>query len=229
MILAAGRGQRLRPFTDRVPKPLVEVAGQPLIAHHLRKLAAAGFDEVVVNTAYKGRALREALGDGRRYGLRVHCTEETPGALDTGGGIAAALDHLGEAPFAVISADVFSDLDYRALYTAPGPDSDAYLMLVDNPRHHPEGDFGLCAGRLVEHAPRLTYAGLGVFAPAPFARRRGQCFALSCIIRQALDASRATGRHHAGHWCDVGRARTLAGVRQAQDKPCRRAADDLSS
>lgn len=213
MILAAGRGERLRPMTDRVPKPLVEVAGQPLIAHHLRRLAAAGFREIVINVAYRGEQIRAALGDGRRYGVRIAYSPETPGALDTGGGIARALERLGRARFLLVNADVVSDIDYAGV-AERGADSSVHLVLVDNPPHHAQGDFGLREGRVVDAPPRLTYAGVGVFAPRVFAAPQSARFPLSRVLHAAIAAEEATGEQHRGEWLDVGRPAALASARQ---------------
>lgn len=214
MILAAGRGERLRPLTDHTPKPLLPVGGRPLIGHHLAALAAAGFDEVVINVAYRGDQIRAALGDGRAQGLPIRYSVEQPGALDTGGGVRNALAMLGEAPFAVISADVFTDFDYARLVGVAG--EGAHVVLVDNPAHHVDGDFGLDAhGRLVEAPPRRTYAGIGVYAPALFRAVEAQRFPLVRVIRQALAAGTASGQYHAGRWIDVGRPSALAAAREA--------------
>lgn len=213
MILAAGRGERLRPLTDRQPKPLLDVCGQPLISHHLRALAAAGLRDVVINIAYRGEQIRSALGDGRRYGLRIIYSPERPGEFDTGGGIANALPLLGPAPFLVINSDIFSDIDYGALAMARAR-ARAHLVLVDNPAHHPHGDFGLRGERVVAEPPRLTYAGVGIFAPCWFAHRPEARFPLAALLREAIAAGRATGEYHHGRWCDVGRPSTLAAVRQ---------------
>lgn len=218
MILAAGRGERLRPLTDRLPKPLIDVGGQPLIGHHLRGLAAAGLREVVINIAYRGEQIRRALGDGRRFGLRILYSPERPGALDTGGGIANALPLLGSAPFLVISSDVFSHIDYAGL-AARCAGADAHLVLVDNPAHHGRGDFGLRAGQVVDAAPRLTYAGVGVFAPHWFAGRSDHRFALATVLREAIEAGRATGEYYRGRWVDVGRPSALATARQGLMAP----------
>lgn len=213
MILAAGRGERLRPLTDRVPKPLIDVGGQPLIGHHLRALAAAGLRDVVINVAYRGEQIQRALGDGRRYGLRIVYSPEEPGAFDTGGGIANALSLLGPAPFMLISSDVFSDIDYGGLAAARAG-AEAHLVMVDNPVHHPRGDFGLRGDQVVDSAPRLTYAGVGVFAPHWFAGRSETRFPLSAVLREAIDADVASGEHHRGRWIDVGRPSALAAARQ---------------
>ncbi|WP_423821611.1 nucleotidyltransferase family protein [Salinisphaera sp. SPP-AMP-43] len=213
MILAAGRGERLRPLTDRTPKPLIDVGGQPLIGHHLRALAAAGFYDVVINVAYRAEQIEAALGDGRRYGVRIVYSRETPGELDTGGGIAHALPVLGPAPFLVISSDVVSDIDYGAVAQRRAG-AEAHLVLVDNPPHHPRGDFGLRGDTIVETPPRLTYAGVGVFAPHWFAGRDTPRFALATVLREAITADRASGEHHRGRWIDVGRPSALAAARQ---------------
>lgn len=214
MLLAAGRGERLRPFTDRWPKPLLQVGGQPLIAHHLRKLAAAGLRDIVVNVAYRGGQIRDALGDGARYGVNISYSVEVPGELDTGGGIANALHLLGPRRFIVISSDIVSDIDYGALAADAGTDNDTHIILVGNPAHHPTGDFGLQQGRVVEFGPRLTYAGIGVFCPESFACRKQRRFPLSAVLHDAIRVGRATGEYHHGQWTDVGRPRTLAAVRQ---------------
>ncbi|GAB3674828.1 N-acetylmuramate alpha-1-phosphate uridylyltransferase MurU [Salinisphaera aquimarina] len=212
MILAAGRGERLRPLTDHTPKPLIDVGGQPLIGHHLQALAEAGFEEVVINVAYLGEQIIAALGDGSRWGLRIVYSRETPGALDTGGGVCNALALLGEAPFALISADVFTDFDYAQLRDVPAT-ARVHTVLVDNPEHHAAGDFGLSDGRLVDAEPRLTYAGVGVYTPASFAGRGVQRFPLVAVIREALAAGLASGEYHAGGWIDVGRPSALEAAR----------------
>ncbi|RJS93997.1 N-acetylmuramate alpha-1-phosphate uridylyltransferase MurU [Salinisphaera sp. Q1T1-3] len=214
MILAAGRGERLRPWTDRQPKPLVEIAGQPLIAHHLRALAAAGFCEVVINVAYRGDQIVAALGTGQRYGVTITYSHETPGALDTGGGVARALPLLGEGPFALISSDVVTDFDYRCLPRQLGADL-GHFVLVANPAHHRDGDFGLRDGRIVETGPRSTYAGIAVFSAEAFATQADSRFPLSAVMHAARAAGRASGQHHAGRWLDVGRPASLARARQA--------------
>lgn len=214
MILAAGRGERLRPLTDRVPKPLVPVAGRPLIEHHLQALAAAGFEDVVINVAHLADAITEALGDGGRFGLALHYSHEPPGALDTGGGIKQALPMLGDAPFAVINGDVFTDYDFGALRTGLAPGSDAHLLLVPNPPHHPAGDFDLRRSRIATDAPRYTFAGIGVYHPALFAGVDAVRFSLAAVLRPAIDAGRVGGAIHGGTWYDVGRPETLARVEE---------------
>ena len=211
MILAAGRGERLRPLTDHTPKPLIDVGSRSLIGHHLAGLARAGFEDVVINVAYRGRQIIDALGDGRAWGLRLHFSEEQPGELDTGGGVRNALPLLGDGPFALISADVFTDFDYARLRHRH--DADVHCVLVNNPPHHIDGDFGLDGRALVDAAPRYTYAGMGVFDTARFAARDTQRFALSAVIREAMQAGRASGERHAGRWIDVGRPSALEQAR----------------
>lgn len=214
MILAAGRGERLRPLTDRVPKPLVPVAGRPLIEHHLQALAAAGFEEVVINVAHLADAITAALGDGTRFGLTLHYSHEPPGALDTGGGIKQALPLFGESPFAVINGDVFTDYDFGALRAALAPEADAQLLLVPNPPHHPQGDFDLRGTRVATDTPRYTFAGIGVYRPALFAGVEARRFSLASVLGPAIEAGRVDGAVHAGLWYDVGRPETLARVEQ---------------
>src|SRR5690625_3881728 len=178
MILAAGRGERLRPLTDHRPKPLLDVGGQPLIGYHLRALAYAGITEVVINAAWLAGQLQAALGDGRNYGVRIRYSIEVPGALNTGGGVRAALPLLGQAPFLLVSADVFTDFDYTRLCHAAIPERGARVVLVDNPPHHPGGDFGLQGDRLTTAGPRYTYAGIGLYCPRLFADERPVRFPL---------------------------------------------------
>ena len=178
MLLAAGRGERMRPLTDHTPKPLLRVGGQTLIGHHLDALARAGFRELVINHAHLGAQLVAALGDGSEYGVHIEYSPEPPGALETGGGIFNALPLLGTGPFAVINADIWTDFDFAVLPRKP--EGLAHLVLVDNPVHHPQGDFALCNGHVsADGMPRLTFSGIGVYSPALFdgcqisARRNG--------------------------------------------------------
>lgn len=216
MILAAGRGERMRPLTDHTPKPLLPVGGKPLIVWHIERLRAAGFTELVINHAHLGRRLEDALGDGSAFGVRIAWSPEaTP--LETAGGIRHALPLLGEEPFVVINGDVFCDADFAALRTAAeslsaeGPL--AHLLLVDNPAHHTEGDFRLAADGHI-HAdgnPRLTFAGLGAYHPALFAGLADDTPAkLAPLLREAMNAGKVTGQHHTGRWIDVGTPERLA-------------------
>lgn len=213
MLLAAGRGERLRPLTDHTPKPLLRVGGQPLIGHHLAALARAGIRDVVINAAWRAGDIQAALGDGSAYGLRIRYSVERPGGLETGGGVRAALPLLGGAPFLLISADVFTDFDYAALCAQPLPDAGVRVVLTANPPHHPQGDFGLEGERLTDTVPRYTYAGIGVYAPQLFAGAVGARFGLASVIWAAMAADRARGVYHPGLWLDVGRPATLARAR----------------
>ena len=210
MILAAGRGERMRPLTDHTPKPLLAVGGRPLIEWHLQRLAGAGLRDVVINHAHLGEQIERRLGDGARWGLRIRYSREGEGhALETGGGICKALPLLGGDPFLVINGDVWCDLDPATL-ALPAGDL-AHLVLVDNPPHHPQGDFVLRDGRVVEgEGPRLTFAGIGVYDPALFAGCRPEPFPLAPLLRRALAAGRVGGRHHRGLWVDVGTPERLA-------------------
>lgn len=210
MILAAGRGERLKPLTDRCPKPLIEVGGKPLIVRHLEALAAAGFSEVVINLAWLGDKIRAALGNGDRFGLSIIYSEEPPGALETAGAIIQALPRLGDQPFAVIAGDVLCDFAFDRL-RAPAGDDLGHLIMVDNPSHHPGGDFCLVAGRLRRaREPRLTFSGIGVYAPALFAELVPGRRALRPVFDTAIAADRLSAEHHPGLWCDIGTPERLA-------------------
>ncbi len=196
----------MRPLTDRVPKSLIEVGGKPLIVHHIEKLAALGCERVVVNHAHLGEMIEAALGDGARYGVTIDYSREES-ALETAGGIAHALPLLGDAPFIVVNADVYSEYDYAGLLAAATllGDANAYLVLVDNPDHHPDGDFGVRDGKLALDGALLTFSGLAVYRPALFAAiARGARVPLAPLLREQIAASRAIGEHYRGRWCDVG-------------------------
>lgn len=203
MILAAGRGERMRPLTDRVPKPLLPVAGRPLIVHHLLALAAAGITDIVINHAHLGDRIEQQLGDGRAYGVALRYSAEPDGALETGGGILQALPLLGSAPFVVVNGDVWSDFPYARLPRQPA--GLAHLVLVDNPPHHPHGDFSLVAGRVRPRAATtLTYSGIAVLTPALFAGCRPGRFPLAPLLRAASDHDQVGGEYWPGRWVDVG-------------------------
>jgi MurNAc alpha-1-phosphate uridylyltransferase len=226
MILAAGRGERMRPLTDHAPKCLLQVGGRALIEWHLDKLARAGCREVVINHAWLGEQIEAQLGDGSRFGLRIQYSAETL-ALETAGGIATALPLLGPAPFLVVNADTFTALDFGALILRTPPlarEALAHLLLVDNPAHHPNGDFALHLGQvLADGHPRLTYSGIGIYSPALFsAVAAGTRAALAPLLRQAMRQGQITGEHFHGLWMDVGTPERLAQVdaiagRQAGD------------
>lgn len=214
MILAAGRGERLRPLTDTCPKPLLKVAGRPLIEYHLEALASSGIREVVINLSWLGAQIRTALGQGERFGLTLHYSEEGPVALETGGGIFRALGFLGEEPFLVVNGDIHTDYRYADLRLAPA--ELARLVLVPNPPHHPAGDFALEAGRVLGVGPeRHTYSGIGLYTAALFEGCRPGRFPLKPLLDRAIAAGRLGGVLHRGHWTDVGTAERMAGLEAA--------------
>jgi MurNAc alpha-1-phosphate uridylyltransferase len=210
MILAAGRGVRMRPLTDTVPKSLLPVGGKALIAWQLEKLAKAGFREVVVNHAHLGDRIEAALGDGSRFGLTIRYSPERE-ALETAGGIALALPLLGAEPFLVVNADIYSDYDVGALAGLDLQDRLAHLVLVDNPPQHPRGDFALEAGRVSEAGEHLlTFSGIGVYSPRLFGRiPPGTKVALAPLLRKAMAAGRVSGEHYRGRWHDIGTVERL--------------------
>ena len=214
MVLAAGRGERMRPLTLERPKPLLEAGGAPLIVHHLRALRDAGYADVVVNLSWLGGQIRAALGDGAAHGVRIAWSEEGPEPLETGGGIFRALPLLGPGPFLVVNGDVWSDVDYRALGDALAPGDLAHLVLVVNPDHNPGGDFAIEHGRVVEDvgpgAPRLTFSGVGVYRPELFEGCRDGAFKLAPLLRAAARAGRVGARIHPGAWMDIGTPERLA-------------------
>jgi MurNAc alpha-1-phosphate uridylyltransferase len=210
MILAAGRGERMRPLTDRRPKPLLEVGGHRLIEYHLASLQRLGIREVVINLSWLGESIRETLGDGSRHGISIRYSVEGPVPLGTGGGLHAALPLLGSDPFLVVNGDVWTDFALDSLRRPA--DSLAHLVLVDNPEHHPGGDFGLDGGRAVATPERLTYSGVAVLDPELFEGCVPGVFPLKPLLDRALQAGRLTGQRHAGAWTDVGTPERLAAL-----------------
>ena len=203
MILAAGRGERMRPLTDRCPKPLLPVAGKPLIVYHIEKLAAADFTELVINVAYRGSQIKQALGDGSEWGVHIEYSEEGKQALETGGGIVHALPLLGSEPFLVVNGDIWTDFDFAELPQVA--ESLAHLVLVDNPEHHPEGDFVLEGGQVSQTGtPKYTFSGIGVYQPELFKGQPDAAFPLGPLLRETMDRQQVTGQHYKGHWTDVG-------------------------
>jgi len=215
MILAAGRGERMRPLTDATPKPLLEAGGQPLIVRHIEALVRAGLRDIVINHAHLGRRIEAALGDGERFGARIRYSPEGE-ALETAGGIAHALPLLGDAPFAVINGDIACDYDYARLAPLAGDLRArgllAHLVLVPNPPHHERGDFALQGGRVTaEGARKFTFSGIGLYDPALFAGiARGAKAKLAPLLRVAMDAGRVGGERHDGLWMDIGTPERLA-------------------
>ncbi|MEW6590444.1 MAG: N-acetylmuramate alpha-1-phosphate uridylyltransferase MurU [Pseudomonadota bacterium] len=223
MILAAGRGERMRPLTDRTPKPLLAVGGKPLIVWHIERLRAAGFGRIVINHAHLGEQIEAALGNGAAFGVTIEYSREIS-ALETAGGIATALPLIGSEVFAVVNGDIYCEYDFSRLAEpmarlAAGHDR-AHLVLVDNPPHHPQGDFVLDGARvtnadipLTRHPARFTFSGIGVYHRALFAQTLpGEKAPLAPLLRLAIDAGRASGEHFAGRWVDVGTPARLAAL-----------------
>jgi MurNAc alpha-1-phosphate uridylyltransferase len=212
MILAAGRGERLRPLTDKLPKPLVEIAGKPLIEYHLDALARAGYREIVINQGHLGELLRETLGDGDRWGVHIHWSDEQPDALETGGGIFQALPLLGTAPFLVINGDVWTDYPLTRLRAVKC--DWAHLVMVPNPPHNPEGDFSLVSARIRNSGPsKLTFSGIGVYHPRLFDGCQAGKFSVVPLLRNAMQGQLVTGEAFTGWWDDIGTIDRLESVR----------------
>ena len=216
-ILAAGRGERMRPLTDSTPKPLLLAGGKPLIVWHLERLAACGFHDVIINHAHLGGQIEEALGDGRRWGLSIRYSPEPPGALETAGGIAHALPLLGDEAFLVVNGDVWCDWDFKRAHSLKN--RLAHLVFVENPPQHASGDFCLDE-ETVRYAseragPTLTYAGTGVFSPRFFDDvPDGAIMKLRPLIDAAIAKKSLTGERHTGRWVDVGTPERLAELDQ---------------
>lgn len=215
MILAAGRGERLRPLTDSLPKPLIEVGGKPLIEHHLERLAAAGFQDVVINQGHLGDMLPQKLGNGERWRLRIHWSKEPPEALETGGGIFQALPLLANGPFLLINGDVFTDYPLARLRAIKC--DQAHLVLVPNPAHNPNGDFSLQAARIhnqkIENAC-YTFSGLAVYHPRLFTGCEPGRYSVVPLLRRAMEEHIVTGELYRGLWMDIGNLERLQALRQ---------------
>lgn len=209
MVLAAGRGERMRPLTDDLPKPLLPVAGKSLIERHIEALASAGYVDIVVNHAWLGNRIEAALGDGSDFGVRIHYSPEGEQGLETGGGIYNALPLLGENPFLVVNGDIVTDYDYRNLPEVPV--GLAHLVLVPNPAHHVEGDFSLEGENVYSTGSSLlTFSGIGIYHPRLFEGCRSGIFPLAPLLRQAMNQGQVTGELYGGLWIDVGTVDRLA-------------------
>jgi N-acetyl-alpha-D-muramate 1-phosphate uridylyltransferase len=204
MILAAGRGERMRPLTLTRPKPLLEVGGRALIEHHLVGLATAGYRSIVINLSWLGAQIREYVGDGVAFGVAVEYSEEGPEPLETGGGILRALPLLGPDPFLVVNGDVWTDYSYARLRGRLAAGDLAHVVLVPNPDHHPDGDFVMADGRMVETGgKRLTFSGVGIYRPELFAGCEG-IFRLAPLLRAAARGGRVSAEQYDGAWHDIG-------------------------
>jgi N-acetyl-alpha-D-muramate 1-phosphate uridylyltransferase len=215
MLLAAGRGERMRPLTDHTPKPLLKAGGNPLIVWHIERLAKAGFKELVINHAHLGEQIPRALGDGSQWGININYSDEGT-ALETAGGIAFALHLLGDAPFAVVNGDIYCEYDFAALprhaAALQAQGDSCHLVLVNNPEHNLKGDFCLQGQRVVPHSSMLnpqssilTFSGIGIYQPALFRHiQRGTAAPLAPLLREQIALGKAGGEHFAGRWIDVG-------------------------
>lgn len=217
LIFAAGRGERMRPLSDTTPKPLLDVGGKRLIEWHLENLAAAGVRDVVINTSHLAEQFPPALGDGSRWGVRIHYSYEGPEPLETGGGMQRALPLLGTGPFIAVNGDIWCDLDFSTLRQDPA--GLAHLVLVDNPPHHLRGDFFLREGLLENDSDgplppagegtRLTFSGIGVYRPGLLDGQQAGRYSIVPILRAALRSGRVSGEHYRGRWSDVGTPQRL--------------------
>ncbi len=217
MILAAGRGERLKPLTDHTPKPLLEVGGKPLLQWHLEHLACAGFREVVINLAHLGEKIQSFVGTGKRWGVNIHYSHEPEGGLETGGGILKALPLLGKTPFLVINGDIWSDYPLYKLRNHHC--SGAHLIVVENPAHHLEGDFSLHHGLLVDGGEAaLTFSGIGIYNPQLFATQQSDHFRLAPLLREAMVRKVISGEKYTGCWFDIGSEDRLNSLRETFDR-----------
>ena len=211
MILAAGRGERMRPLTDTTPKPLLRIGGQTLIERHVHALARAGITELVINLDHLGEQIEKALGTGTAYGVDIRYSHETGRALETGGGIFNALSMLGSDPFLVVNSDIWTDFAFERLPAQP--DGQAHLVMVGNPEHHPDGDFSLSSGRVSRVGPAmLTFSGIGVYRPELFSGCEAGAFPLAPLLRRSMDAGQVSGEHYTGNWFDVGTPERLDAI-----------------
>jgi len=211
LILAAGRGERLRPLTDDTPKPLLHAGDASLLEHRVRALVQAGITEIVVNIAHLGGKIVDHLGDGARLGARIHYSDESAGALETGGGIAKALTQLQSDPFLVVNGDIWTDFPFAELNHNPA--GLAHLVLVDNPEHNPDGDFCFQRGHVFSRASGigqvLTFSGIGLYRRQLFARPRPERFKLAPVLDEAIEQELVSGEHYRGRWIDVGTVQRL--------------------
>lgn len=203
LILAAGRGERMRPLTEHTPKPLLKVGGQCLIEYHIQHLVAAGIKDIVINLAYLGEMIAETLGDGARYGAHLHYSREHDRQLETGGGILNALPLLGNAPFLVVNGDVWCDYPFSTL--PEKLQGLAHVVLVDNPEQHPRGDFHLAGSQVYATGePKLTFSGIGIYHPDLFKTCTQAAFPLAPVLSTAMQTAQVTGEHYRGEWQDIG-------------------------
>lgn len=209
MILAAGRGERMRPLTDNCPKPLLKVAGKPLIDHILENLAEAGYTEIVINLCHLGEQIVAHCGDGQQWGVSIAYSDEGETALETAGGIAKALPLLGSQPFLVVNGDVACDFPLQTLHQRAV--DWAHLVMIDNPPHHPDGDFFIDDNGLLSHQGKqsLTFSGIGIYHPRLFDGIPPEPMKMRPLLNQAIDQGRISGEKHSGFWLDIGTPQRL--------------------
>lgn len=209
MILAAGRGERMRPLTDKTPKPLLKAGGKPIIQHTIEQTVAAGFTEIIINVAHLGDQIMESLGSGNQWGASISYSDEGNAALETAGGVIKALPLLGTEPFLLINGDIANDYNLSLLQNKSF--DLAHLVLIPNPAHHPEGDFHLCSNQLVidKATPRLTYSGIGLFNPELFSHTSPGKHKLAPLLRDAMSKNKVSGEIHEGFWLDIGTPQRL--------------------
>ena len=211
MILAAGRGERMRPLTDSLPKPLLPAAGKPLLQYHVEALARAGITDLVINHARSGERIEAWFADGAAFGVNIRYSAEGDNPLGTGGGIKRALPLLGDDPFLVVNGDTWTDFPLETL--KPASSCQARLVLVPNPAHHPRGDFALQENKVTDSGePKYTFSGIGVYHPGLFRSVTEPVFALAPVLRQAMENRQVTGELYRGRWFDVGTPARLAEV-----------------
>ena len=203
MILAAGLGERLRPLTNQIPKPLIKIAGKSLIEHHLERLKISGYKEIVINISYLGDMIEDQLGDGQRFGVDIKYSNEGQEPLDTAGGIVNALPLLGNEPFLVVNADIWCD--HSLSFPTLKKENQAHLVLINNPKHNPSGDFAYEYGKIYNTGKNcLTFSGIGIYHPNLFENYRAEKLALAPILREAIDKRQVSAEYHMGLWFDVG-------------------------
>jgi len=222
MILAAGRGERLRPLTDSTPKPLIAIAGTPLIEYHLRNLAGAGVKDIIINTAWLAEKIHQQLGDGSAYGVTIRYSDEGT-ALETAGGIINALPLLGDDPFLVVNGDIYCEFDFSAIIAAQGclaDDKQAHLVMVKNPDHNQAGDFVIEDGLIKNTGDNMyTFSGIGIYRPAFFSEQKPGTLPLAPIIRKKSEQSLVSGEVYDGLWTDAG---TIERIQQLESKLLKR-------
>ncbi len=210
MILAAGPGERMHPLTENTPKPMLAVAGKPLLQHHIEALAKAGFTDLIINHGRFGYLIESCFGDGSQFGVNIHYSAEGERPLETGGGIKQALGLLGSGPFLVVNGDIWTDFPLQSL-TKRTNTGLAHLIMAPNPPHHPDGDFAMRDGMLLmEGAPKYTFSGIGLYSPALFAPLKAGRFPLAPLLRRAIGNGQISGEIYTGHWFDIGTAQRLA-------------------